>query len=105
MIPIQKSTINIHLHHFKTTFMCPRSIAGVLFDSVRRFRATLLLHTNCVGSCCNSRASCVAAQQNQNQEPGAIKAQSSRSSPRDSIYLNSSLGAAHSDQGKKKVIE
>ena len=27
--------------YFKTTFMCPRSMAGVPFDSVRRFRATL----------------------------------------------------------------
>jgi len=33
---------------FKTTFMCLRSIAGVPFDSVWRFRATLLLHTTCV---------------------------------------------------------
>jgi len=24
--------INIHIHHFKTTFMCPGSIAGVPFD-------------------------------------------------------------------------
>ena len=27
--------------YFKTTSMCPRSIAGVPFDSVRRFRASL----------------------------------------------------------------
>ena len=26
---ISKSTTNIRIHHFKTTFMCPRSIAGV----------------------------------------------------------------------------
>jgi len=34
-------------HHFKSTFMCPRSIVGpgVPFDSVRRFQASLLLHT------------------------------------------------------------
>ena len=30
---------------FKPTFMSPRSIAGVPFDSVRRFRASLLLQT------------------------------------------------------------
>jgi len=30
------------------TFMCLRSIAGVLFDLVRRFRATLLLRTTCM---------------------------------------------------------
>ena len=29
-------------------FICPRSIAGVPFDSVRRFRATLLLCTSCM---------------------------------------------------------
>jgi len=28
-IPSSQSTINIQIHHFKTTFMCPRSIAGV----------------------------------------------------------------------------
>jgi len=47
--------------HFKITFMCPRSIAGVPFDLVRRFRATLSLHTACVCSCCTWRATCVAA--------------------------------------------
>jgi len=31
------------------------------FDLVRRFWATLLLHTTCVRSCCTWRASCVAA--------------------------------------------
>jgi len=37
---------------------CPR--AG-------RFRATLLLRTTCMHSCCNWSASCVAAQQTKNQ--------------------------------------
>jgi len=32
------------MHHFKTTFMCPRSIAGMPIDLVRRFWASLLLH-------------------------------------------------------------
>jgi len=44
-IPIPQDPINIQIHHFKATFMCPRSISGVLFDSVRRFRPSLLLHT------------------------------------------------------------
>ena len=39
--------MNIQMHHFKTTFMCPRSIVGVLFDSVSRFQTSLLLHTTC----------------------------------------------------------
>jgi len=47
---IPKSTTNIHINNFKTTFMCPRSIAGVAFDSAGRFRASLLLHTTCVRS-------------------------------------------------------
>ena len=47
--------------YFKTTFMCPRSIAGVPFDSVKRFRASLLLHTTCMHLCCNWVANCVAA--------------------------------------------
>jgi len=38
-VPFPKSTTNLQIHHFKTTFMCPRSIATVLFESVRRFRA------------------------------------------------------------------
>jgi len=36
-------------------------IAGVPFDSVRRFRATLLLRTTCMRVYCNWFASCVAA--------------------------------------------
>jgi len=32
IIPIPKSTTNIHIHHFKPTFICPRSNAGVPFD-------------------------------------------------------------------------
>jgi len=59
---------NMHIHHFKTTFICPRSIAGVLFDSVRRFRASVLLHTTCVHLCCNWVASCVSAWQTKNQK-------------------------------------
>jgi len=47
--------------HFKTTFMCPRSFAGVPFDSVRRFRAALLLHTTCMHLCSNWVADFVAA--------------------------------------------
>jgi len=69
IITISKSTTHIHKHHFKTTFMCPRSMAGVPFDSVRRNRAISLLHTTCMRSCCNWRASCVAAQQTKNQKP------------------------------------
>ena len=46
-IPILESIINIQIHHFKTTFMCLRSIAGVPFDSAGRFRASFLLHTTC----------------------------------------------------------
>ena len=38
-----------------------RSIAGMPFDSAGRFRATLLLRTTCMRSCCNRIASCVAA--------------------------------------------
>ena len=41
-----------------------RSIAGVPFDSARRFRASLLLHTTRMRSCCSWSASCVAAEQN-----------------------------------------
>jgi len=37
-----------------------KSIAGVPFDSVRRFRATLLLCTTCMHLWCNWVASCVA---------------------------------------------
>jgi len=36
----------------------PRSIAGVPFDSVGRFWASLLLRTTCMHSCCNWIASC-----------------------------------------------
>jgi len=37
----------------------PRSIAGVPFDSARHFRATPLLRTTCMRSCCTWIASCV----------------------------------------------
>ena len=51
IIPVPKSTTNIQIHHFKTTFVCPRSIAGVLSDSVRCFRASLSLHTTSISVC------------------------------------------------------
>jgi len=38
-----------------------KSIAGVPFDLVRRFRAALLLRHTCMRLCCNGVASCVAA--------------------------------------------
>jgi len=47
---ISKSTTNIRIHHFKTTFMCPRTIAGVLADLVRSLRTTLLLRITCMHS-------------------------------------------------------
>ena len=41
--------------------------------SARLFRASLLLHTTCVRSCCTWRASCVAApQQNKNQKRNSV---------------------------------
>jgi len=46
----------------------PRSIAGVPFDSAGRFRATLLLRTTCMRSCCTWIASCVATSQTKNQK-------------------------------------
>ena len=45
--------------YIKSIFLCTGSIAGVPFDSAGRFRASLLLHTTCVCSYCNCRASCV----------------------------------------------
>ena len=60
-IPFSKFTTNIQIQYFKTTFMCPRSIAGVPFGSVRRFQASLLVHTTCVRSCCIWCANCVTA--------------------------------------------
>ena len=47
-IPYLQYTSNIQIHSLQPTFMCPMSIAGVPFDSVRRFRATLLLRTTCM---------------------------------------------------------
>jgi len=58
-ITIPTSTTNIHIHHFKTTSMCPRSIAGVLFDSVGILGTTFVLCTTCMRSCCTWSASCV----------------------------------------------
>ena len=51
--------------------MCPRSIAGVPFDSVRRFWACLLLHTTCVHLCRNWVANCVVAWQTKYQKKPA----------------------------------
>jgi len=48
--------------------MYPRSIAGVRFDSVRRFRATLLLRTTCMRPWCDWVANCVAASQTKHQK-------------------------------------
>jgi len=44
-IPYPQYIPNIQIHSLPSqpTFMCPRSIAGVPFDSVRRFRTSLLL--------------------------------------------------------------
>jgi len=42
-IPKSTTATNIQIHHLNTRFMCPRSIAGVAFDSVGRFRVALLL--------------------------------------------------------------
>ena len=55
--------------YVKSIFICPGSIAGVPFDSARRFRPTLLLHTTCVRSCCTWRANCVAAFQKKKVRP------------------------------------
>jgi len=53
---IQNLISSIHfknkLHSLQPTFMCLISIAGVPFDSVRRFRVTLLLRTTCMCLCC-----------------------------------------------------
>jgi len=59
-----KTTIieqNIKIIPLQNNITCPRYIAVVPFDSVRRFRATLLLRTICIRACCNGVASCVAA--------------------------------------------
>ena len=48
IIPIHKSTTTIHTHYFKPKFTCPRFIVVVVFNSVGRFRASLLLCTTCV---------------------------------------------------------
>ena len=53
----------------QSIFIGPRSIAGLPFDSVRRFRATLLLRTTCMCPWGNWVASCVAALQTKNQKP------------------------------------
>ena len=53
----------------ESIFIYLGSIAGVPFDSVRRFRASLLLYTTCVHLYCNRVATCVAVQQTKNQKP------------------------------------
>jgi len=58
---------NIQTHHLNATFMCPRSIPGVLFDSAGRFRATLLLRTACTRSERLGGASSVTAIRTSNQ--------------------------------------
>ena len=68
-VSIPKSTTNIHIHHFKTTFMCPRSSTGVPFDSVGILWTNLLLCTTCMRSCFYWSASCVTARQTQNTWP------------------------------------
>jgi len=45
--------------YYITTFVCPRTIVGVPFDSVRRFRTSLFLHTTCVNPYRNWVAKCV----------------------------------------------
>jgi len=71
-ITIPTSTTNIQIHHFKTSFMCPRSIAGVPFDSVGRFWASLLLHNTWNCSCCAWSASSVAAEPKKKKEAAWI---------------------------------
>jgi len=69
-----QSTTNIHrrnfthINHFKIIFMSPRSIAGVPFESVGRFLATLPLRTTCMRSCCTWSVSDMSAQQTENQK-------------------------------------
>jgi len=50
----------------------PRSIAGVPFNSVGRFQASLLLHTTCMRSYCNWIATCVAAYQTTKHKSKAV---------------------------------
>jgi len=87
MTPILTFILNIQTHHFKmtchilntlatykhilfkTSCSCPRSIAGVPFDLAGRFRATLLLRTTCMRSCCTWIASCGGTT---NQKPKTI---------------------------------
>ena len=57
------TSINIHRSE------AARPIAGMPFDSVGRFWATLLLRTTCMCLWCNWVASCVGALQNKNQKP------------------------------------
>ena len=51
VIPVPKSTTDTQIQRFKTAIICPRSIAGMLFDSVRRFRASLSLNTTSISVC------------------------------------------------------
>ena len=52
---------NIKIILLQNNIHMSRSIAGVPFDSVGRFQATLLLRTTCMCLCCNGVASCVVA--------------------------------------------
>jgi len=46
---IPKSATNIHIHHFKTTFMCPRSNTEVPCDSCQALPGYLITaHHSCV---------------------------------------------------------
>ena len=61
------------IYYFKTTFICLRSIAGVPFDLVWRFRATLLLRTTCMRRLWGTWvANCVAVIQTKNQKPKMV---------------------------------
>jgi len=76
IIPIPEPTTTIHINHFKTTFMCPRSIAGMPFRLWRSasglpfYCAPLVCVPDvCMCAWCNWIASCVAARQTENQKP------------------------------------
>ena len=54
--------------YVESIFICLGSIAGVPFDSVRLFRASLLLYTTCAHLYCNRFATCVAVHQTKIQK-------------------------------------
>jgi len=68
---------NIKIILLQNNIHMSRSIAGVPFDSVGRFQATLLLRTTCMCLCCNGVASCVVAWQTKNQKPKPLVSLSS----------------------------